>query len=169
MYKYPYPHPALTVDAFILNYSQKKLSLLLIQRRDDPYKGAWAFPGGFVDENEPVENAMERELKEETGLEINPLHQIYVASETGRDPRGWTVSVVFLGFSKGNNINIKPGDDAKAAQWFPLDSLPKLAFDHSDITGKVIMKLKQVLHKEYLSSDVGALADPMQLLNALPA
>ena len=141
-HKYPYPRPALTVDALIFHFSEGSLNLLLIQRGDEPYKGSWAFPGGFVNENETVEQAVVRELKEETGIEATGLQQVFTASAPGRDPRGWTVSVIFIGFIK-DGTTLKAGDDAADARWHPLRNVTHLAFDHADIVDRVRLILKR--------------------------
>ncbi len=132
-YCYEYPRPALTVDAFILAFIEGKIRILLIKRADEPYKDYWAFPGGFVDEGESAEVAMVRELYEETGLKDISFEQVYTATKPGRDPRGWNVSVVFLGFMPTLLQTARAGDDASDVSWFSLDSLPALAFDHSEI------------------------------------
>jgi len=136
-YSYSYPRPGITVDAMLFHWSGKILRLLLIKRGDEPYKGSWAFPGGFVDENETVEEAMVRELSEETGLLMKGMEQVYTASAPGRDPRGWTISVVFLGCTGGKEPETRAGDDAAEAHWHALDNLPDLAFDHMSIVHQV--------------------------------
>lgn len=135
---YEYARPALTVDALVFKKISGSFSLLLIKRKYEPFKDCWAFPGGFVEENEKVEIAVIRELKEETGLVINEMDQIYTASAPGRDPRGWTVSVIFMGIISSENVDVKAGDDAAEAQWYPIDKLPKLAFDHREIAERAI-------------------------------
>jgi len=129
-YTYDYPHPALTVDAVVYTFSGNELKTLLVQRKDEPFRNKWVFPGGFVNENETVEKAIVRELMEETALCCNNLEQLYTASAPGRDPRGWTVSTVFVGFVNWDSAAIAAGDDAKKAEWIPLHASPPLAFDH---------------------------------------
>ena len=131
-YSYDYPHPALTVD-IVLATRGKASSVLLIKRGGKPFEGCWAIPGGFVEEGETLAEAARRELKEETGLVVNELEQLYTAGDPGRDPRGWTVSVVYLLRVDSKKIKPKAGDDAKEVKWFPLDDLPPLAFDHAMI------------------------------------
>lgn len=132
---YKYPRPALTVDAIVFRKSLK-LEVLLIERGAEPFKNMWAFPGGFVDMDETVEKAAERELFEETGLTGIELKQFHTFSAINRDPRHRTVSVVFVGFTE-LNIEPKAGDDAKNAKWFDLNNLPNLAFDHAEILKKI--------------------------------
>ena len=94
-FAYDYPRPALTVDVVLLT-REAKPRVLLIQRKHDPFAGLWALPGGFVEEGECLSDAALRELKEETGIEVRELEQLFTAGDPGRDPRGWTVSVVFM-------------------------------------------------------------------------
>jgi 8-oxo-dGTP diphosphatase len=115
--------------------------VLLIQRKNNPYQYQWAFPGGFVDMDETVEEAASRELKEETGLEGVELRQFYTFSAPDRDPRGRTVSVVFYGFAEAQNSEVHGSDDAQSAQWHNLHQLPKLAFDHDQIIKKALDEL----------------------------
>ena len=133
---YKYPRPALTVDAIVFRKTPD-LQVLLIQRLNEPFKEMWAFPGGFVDMDETVEVAVERELEEETALTGIVLKQFQTFSAIDRDPRHRTVSVVFYGFANEKAIP-KAGDDAKNVRWFGLDNLPKLAFDHQEILEKIV-------------------------------
>jgi len=143
MYTYKYPRPALTVDSIVLYHQRKNepFKLLLIQRKNPPFQGLWAFPGGFVDMDEDLEHAAKRELLEETGLIVNKLTQFRCYGAIDRDPRGRTVSVVYFGEICGDLPSVEGGDDAATAQWFSLDNVPPLAFDHSSI----INELKEFL------------------------
>lgn len=137
MYAYPYPRPSLTAD--VLVFADEGKSVLLVLRGNEPYKGMWAFPGGFFDmEDYDIEHTAARELQEETGLTGIPLTLIGIGSRKGRDPRGRTVSVVFMGDVDRAQVHPKGGDDATQAQWFSLDALPPLAFDHSEILQKAL-------------------------------
>ena len=129
---YDYPRPALTVDIVLLS-RENSPEVLLIRRGKDPFAGSWAFPGGFVEDGETLLAAAKRELLEETSVTISELEQLYTAGDPGRDPRGWTVSVAFLGFPDRKKVKPKAADDAAAVQWFALDDLPSLAFDHAMI------------------------------------
>jgi 8-oxo-dGTP diphosphatase len=129
-FSYDYPRPALTVDV-VLATREPHPRVLLIKRAKDPFAGTWALPGGFVDPNERLIDAARRELAEETGVTVTDLEQLCAAGDPGRDPRGWTVSVVF--FARVEVVEAKGADDAEAAEWFRLDQLPTLAFDHADI------------------------------------
>ncbi|MGQ1911635.1 NUDIX domain-containing protein [Marinifilum sp. RC60d5] len=134
MYTYKYPRPALTVDCAIFCKCRGELYVLLIQRRNDPYKEMWAFPGGFVDMDEDLKTAAFRELKEETGFEGITLSQFKTYGAVNRDPRGRTVSVVYIAQMEASVLPLVKGeDDALKAQWIKVDSLPKLAFDHEQI------------------------------------
>lgn len=139
-YTYKYPRPAVTVDAVVFRIQNNHTEVLLIQRGRPPYKGSWALPGGFVDMDETLEEAIARELKEETNLSEMELRQLMAFSAPGRDPRGRTISVVFWGIMK-NARKIKAGDDAQNAKWFDLKDLPGLAFDHREIIETAISEL----------------------------
>ena len=127
---YDYPRPALTVDVALVT-REAEPRVLLIRRKKEPFAGSWSLPGGFVDENEPLEAAARRELAEETGVTVAALEQLYTAGAPGRDPRGWTVSVAFLARVEPGSAKAVAADDAAAAEWFPLSALPPLAFDHA--------------------------------------
>ena len=120
-----------TVDAVVIKSGQPK-QVLLIKRKNEPYKEMWALPGGFVDANEDLPDAACRELKEETGIDAKPMRQIGAFGKPGRDPRHHTVSVAFR-FEVGQNTIAIAGDDATEAKWFDLNDLPPIAFDHVDI------------------------------------
>jgi 8-oxo-dGTP diphosphatase len=141
-FTYKYPRAALTVDAIVFRKANIA-EVLLIQRAQEPYKEMWAFPGGFVDMNETVEDAVARELFEETGLNNINLKQFYTFSAIDRDPRHRTISVAFIGMADSEAIAIA-GDDAKNAKWFSLDSLPELAFDHEEILEKILKETNEL-------------------------
>jgi 8-oxo-dGTP diphosphatase len=129
-FSYDYPRPALTVDIAIVT-REVRPRVLLIQRKNDPFAGSWALPGGFVEENESLGDAARRELKEETGIDVAAIEQLYTSGDPGRDPRGWTVSVVYLAQLDPTLLKPEAADDAGAVAWYPLDELPNLAFDHT--------------------------------------
>jgi len=153
-YIYEYPRPAVTTDAVIFAYDEKNIDLkiLLIQRKNEPYKDFWAFPGGFVDLDESVENCVIRELEEETGLKNVKFEQFFTASEKGRDPRGHTISVFFLALIP-LNLSIRQGDDAKNVKWISIKNIPDLAFDHSKIFNFAIENLKFKINLKELFND----------------
>ena len=130
-YTYKYPRPAVTADCVVITNEQQP-KVLLIQRGNEPFKGCWAFPGGFMDMDETTEHCAVRELKEETGLSVSDLHQIGTYSKIGRDPRGRTISVAYLVIID-SPVEVTGQDDATKAEWFPITNLPHLAFDHFDI------------------------------------
>ena len=140
-YTYKYPHPAVTSDCVIFGFDGKELKLLLIERKHDPCKGCWAFPGGFMNMDETTEQCAVRELEEETGLQVVELQQIGAYSKVGRDPRGRTITVAYL-VIVNHPIAVTGQDDAAKAQWFPIDALPPLAFDHEDIMRDAINAYK---------------------------
>lgn len=133
-----YKKPSLTVDGII----KRKNKILLIKRRNPPFQGMYALPGGFVEFGERVENAVVREIEEETGLktEINKLIGVY--SDPNRDPRGHTVSTVF--HLKPIGGELEGGSDAADAEYFDVGNLPELAFDHD----KIIEDFLEVLEDE---------------------
>jgi 8-oxo-dGTP diphosphatase len=139
-YTYKYPRPALTVDAVVFRKNDAKTDVLLIQRKNPPFQGRWALPGGFVDMDETLEKAVHRELMEETGIRNVQLQQLHAFSTPGRDPRGHTISVVFWGILDADQ-NPVAGDDAENAGWFEISKLPKLSFDHQEIVEMAIQKL----------------------------
>lgn len=137
---YDYPRPALTVDVAIVT-REAVPRVLLIQRKKEPFAASWALPGGFVEEGERLADAARRELLEETGVTACDLEQLYTAGNPGRDPRGWTVSVVYL--AQVDPAAVKPvaADDASAVGWFALNALPPLAFDHAMLLARVTARL----------------------------
>lgn len=139
-YTYQYPRPALTVDAVIFRKKDMNWEILLIQRKHQPFINGWALPGGFVDMDETLEHAIERELQEETALTNIDLAQLHAFSKPGRDPRGHTITIVFWGILN-HEQKAKAGDDAGKVEWFNIDNLPQLAFDHDEVVEKAIQKL----------------------------
>ncbi len=137
MYSYKYPRPALTVDILITRKTNTGLKILLIQRLNAPFKDNWALPGGFVDMGESLEQAAGRELAEETGLTNIKLEQFKAFSTPDRDPRGHTISVVFTGLLT-SDLKVTAGDDAKNVNWFNVNNLPVLAFDHKEIISEAL-------------------------------
>ena len=130
-YTYKYPRPAVTADCVVVT-RENEPKVLLIQRGNPPYKGCWAFPGGFLNMDETTEQCAIRELEEETGLKVSELQQIGAYSKVDRDPRGRTVTVAYL-VRIDVPIAVIGQDDAAKAEWLPLTALPALAFDHEDI------------------------------------
>jgi 8-oxo-dGTP diphosphatase len=131
--------PMLTVDAVVLAFTAEPPRVLLVQRGNPPFVGRWALPGGFVEEGERVIDAAPRELAEETGLRVGALELLGVYDTPGRDPRGWTVSIVYLARVQSEAV-VAGGDDANDARWFAVDRLPELAFDHDIIIADAIAR-----------------------------
>lgn len=133
-WRYKYPHFANTADCVIFGFDKVELKVLLIQRRLDPFKGEWAFPGGFMMPNdESIEACAQRELKEETGVDNVPIFQFGVYSSKGRDPRERVITNAFGALVRPEKLSVIGGDDADKAEWFPVKNHPKLAFDHEKI------------------------------------
>jgi 8-oxo-dGTP diphosphatase len=131
-YCYEYPRPAIASDIIVLTKQKGKLKLLLIERKNEPFAGMYAFPGGFIDPDETASQAAGRELKEETSVASSDLKQFKTYSEPNRDPRGRIMSVVHWVFIP-NLSHFKAGDDAASAKLFDINKLPDLAFDHKEI------------------------------------
>ncbi len=144
-----YWHPAVTTDAVVFGFDGENLNILLVERGIEPYKGTWALPGGFITESdESAECAVYRELHEETNVEGIYLEELQTFSKIGRDPRERVITIAFFALVVKDNYKIKAGDDAKNAQWFLVDELPPLAFDHNEIISIAIERLRQRIHFE---------------------
>ena len=135
-YTYEYPRPMLCVDIAIIAKDTKEI--LLIKRKNEPFQDFWALPGGFLDMVETLDNAAYRELEEETAVKNIKLHRFKVYDEPKRDPRGRTISMVYVGKEVKQNVFAKAGDDAAEAMFFSLNALPNLAFDHNKIVQDII-------------------------------
>ena len=142
-YTYRYPRPAVTVDCVVFGIGEGKLHVVLIQRDRPPFAGHWALPGGFVEIEEPLEQAAQRELAEETSLTQIPLEQLHTFGQPGRDPRGRVISVVYFGLIRLDGAALQAGDDAREVRWFAWDRLPPLAFDHAEILEVAYRRLVQ--------------------------
>ena len=132
----------LTVDAVVFGYDSGNISVLLVKRKFEPFKGSWALPGGYVMDEESLELAVERELKEETGVSINYLEQLYTFGAVNRDPRGRVVSVAYFGLVRPDTFRVSAATDAEEARWFTIETLPDLAFDHATILSMAIDRLR---------------------------
>ena len=147
-FTYEYPRPALTVDAVIFGLDNDDLKIMLIQRDLEPYQGRWALPGGFVQMDEDLEEAVRRELREETGIDQGFLEQLYVFGAVDRDPRGRVVSVAYFALVKMEGHKIRASTDARNAGWFSTNDIPDLAFDHNDITEMALKRLKEKVRSQ---------------------
>ena len=143
-YCYKYPHPAVTTDCVIFGFNGERLQVLLIERGIEPYKGRWAFPGGFLKMDEAAEEGALRELKEETGLENAYIQQLHTFSDPNRDPRERVITIAYYALVRIQEV--KGGDDAASARWFPLDEIPPLAFDHDYILRMATQRLREQIH-----------------------
>jgi 8-oxo-dGTP diphosphatase len=154
--KKDYPRPSLAADNVIVTRTGGGLRVLLVRRANDPFRGAWAFPVGFVEPTETVGEAAVRELREETSLDGIEVEEIGCFSKPGRDPRGWVVSVAHLAIVPEGRIgDVKAGDDAAAAEWLDLvteggevvsltwkgQPAGRLAFDHDEILAAAVKRL----------------------------
>ena len=143
-YCYRYPHPAVTTDCVIFGFDGERLQVLLVERGIEPYKGRWAFPGGFLKLDETAEEGARRELKEETGLDSAYMEQFHTFSTPERDPRERVITIAYYALVKIQEV--KGGDDAASARWFPLDEIPSLAFDHDYILRMATQRLREQIH-----------------------
>ena len=142
-YTYEYPRPSVSVDVIVFGLDEsQKLKLLLIQRANNPYKNYWALPGGFVDMDEDLEDAALRELEEETGVKDLFIEQLYTFGTPNRDPRGRVISVAYYALVNLSEHKVMASSDANNADWFEIDQLPKLAFDHERIFKMAIYRLR---------------------------
>lgn len=143
---YQYPHPSVTTDCVIFGFDGSQLQVLLVERGVEPYKGKWALPGGFMRIDESAEDCALRELKEETGLSTAYIKQFHAFTTPDRDPRERVVTIAYYALVKLQNV--EGGDDAAKAQWFSLDDVPSLAFDHDEILRKAERALRHQIHFE---------------------
>lgn len=140
-YVYEWPRPLVTVDSIVWSLDEERdFKVLLVRRKNDPYKGLWALPGGYLEMDESAISGAKRELKEETGLTDKGRGILFggffeYRDAVDRDPRGRTISFVFDFFCHPH-AEVKPGDDAEEVKWFPMDNLPDMAFDHKEIIDK---------------------------------
>ncbi len=160
-YRYKYPHPAVTTDCVIFGFDGTRLKVLLVRRGQEPYKGRWAFPGGFLNMDESAEEGALRELREETGLDWTSdaaaedgtpeygkgyIRQLHTFSAPDRDPRERVVTIAYYALVRLQEVH--GGDDAADARWFGLDETPALAFDHDMILRMALDELRRQIHFE---------------------
>ncbi len=151
-YQYRYAHMAVTTDCVIFTYEDRQLKVLLVRRGGEPFKGYWAFPGGFLQLNETARNGALRELREETGLKTTAIGELGVFSDPGRDPRERVITIAYYALVKPSEVI--GGDDADEAAWFPADALPELAFDHRKIFDAAMERLRRDIHFEPIGFDL---------------
>ena len=140
LYAYQYPRASVTADAVLFAERDGQIYVLLIQRGNDPYKGYWAFPGGFLNMDETVARCAERELEEETGIVLIGMQLVGIYSDVERDPRGRVITAAYAAMTTMPEATAS--DDAAAAKWWPLNDLPPLAFDHNKILADAMRVLK---------------------------
>ena len=163
-YTYKYPRPAVTADCVVMT-AEEEPQILLIERSDDPYKGCWAFPGGFLNMDETTEQCAIRELEEETGLRLSKVVQIGAYSGVDRDPRGRTVTVAYLAIVNAP-VAVTGKDDAAKAQWFSIKTLPQLAFDHVKIMKDAILLYEKLLGEFSWKQDMSSM-EKVEVLESL--
>ncbi len=140
-YTYEYPHPAVTTDIVILTVLDGALKVLLIKRGMEPFKGKWALPGGFAKIDESLDTCAARELEEEAGIKGVYLEQLYTFGGINRDPRERVISVAYYALIPGKNVTLEAGTDADEAEWFAVDDVPELSFDHAEVLGMACKRL----------------------------
>jgi 8-oxo-dGTP diphosphatase len=153
-YCYKYPRPALAVDIALFTFAQEKLQLLLIQRKADPFKKEWALPGGFMEIDETPAQAAQRELREETGVRNAYIEQLRAFGDPERDPRTRVVSIAYLALIATDKLAQSPvlaADDADDARWWSSHALPRMAFDHADIVGCALERVRTQLASSSLA------------------
>lgn len=141
-YVYDYPRPAVTVDIAIVTHEARP-RVLLVRRKHAPFEGMWAFPGGFINMDESLEDAARRELLEETGVKAARLEQVHTFGAPDRDPRGRTITVLYLARVDFSRVKPQAADDAEAVGWYYLDRPPRMAFDHGKILARVRKHIRE--------------------------
>lgn len=145
----PYWHPAVTTDSVVFGFDGSQLNVLLIQRGVEPYKDAWALPGGFMRlDDKSARDCAYRELHEETDVDDIYMEEFKTFSDIDRDPRERVITIAFFALVVKDKYQVKGGDDARNAEWFPVKKLPELAFDHRAIVDQALEYLRQRIHFE---------------------
>src|SRR5690349_9936202 len=154
-----------SVDAVVFGYEPADgVSVLLIKRRNEPFQKMWALPGGLVLTGESLDSAVNRELREEAGIDVNYLEQLYTFGEPSRDPRNHALSVSYFGLVRPKDFQLSAQSDAEDVAWFNINKLPRLAFDHRKIIEMAIKRFRgkltyepvgfELLDKEFPFSDL---------------
>jgi len=141
-YTYEYPRPAITVDCIIFGFDKEQIKVLLTKRAIEPFLGKWAFPGGFIDEGETADDCARRKLYQEAGLKDIFMEQLYTFSDLDRDPRYHVISIAYFALVRSTDHILEAGIDTEDVQWFSLNELPELAFDHARILDVAVERLK---------------------------
>ena len=172
-FTYPYPRPSVTVDNVVFGIDGDILKVLLIKRGrpGTAFEGCWAFPGGFVDENEDPDVAARRELLEETHAKISYMEQLGTFGKPGRDPRGHVISIAYMSLVQCDALTIQGDDDASEAKWWTVATPPALAFDHADILAVALKRLRTKIRWQPVGMDllplVFALSDLQRVYEAI--
>ena len=140
-----YKQPSVTVDVIIFTIIDSDLKVLLVKRKNPPFEGRWAIPGGFVRFDENLEDAAKRELSEETNVKNIYLEQLYTFGEVARDPRGRVITVAYFALASAKDMQIQAASDASDVKWHSVYSLPELAFDHATILDYALQRLRYKL------------------------
>jgi 8-oxo-dGTP diphosphatase len=139
------PGLQVTVDVVIFTIRDATLQVLLVRRAAPPFQSQYAIPGGFVHQDESLEQAALRELEEETGVRNVFLEQLYTFGDPGRDPRGRVITVAYYALIGSDRVSLVAGTDAAEARWFPISGLPLVAFDHQNILDYALERLRNKL------------------------
>lgn len=166
-YTYKYPRPAVTVDCVVFGLGAAELQVLLVQRDREPFRNAWALPGGFLQLDETPETAARRELEEETGIDVTFLEQLYTFGEVKRDPRGRTISITYWALVRPEAYDLQSGSDAADAQWHALSNLPQLAFDHHQMIATARQRLENRIAYQPIGFDLLPTKFPLRDLQLL--
>ncbi|MBT3398160.1 NUDIX hydrolase [archaeon] len=137
-----YKQPSVTTDVIIFAIKNNELNVLLIKRGIEPFKRSWTVPGGFVDIKDSIEDTAKKKLKEKTGVDAKYLEQLYTFGDPKRDPRGRVISIAYFALINPNDTKLSTSPEAEEVKWFPVKSLPKLAFDHKKILDYAIQRLR---------------------------
>jgi 8-oxo-dGTP diphosphatase len=168
---YEYPAHYVSVDPVVIGCTSTRdtcdVKMLLVERREKPFQGKWALPGGFVKPAESLEAAAARELREETGITDAFLEQLYTFGQPRRDPRGRVITVAYMALIDRGGVQLRAGTDAARAEWFDLDALPPLAFDHAEIVARAIDRLRSKIRYEPIGFNLLPPTFTMAQLHAL--
>ncbi len=156
-----YERPSVTVDVLLFTLDEEGLKILLIKRKNEPFKNSWALPGGFVRMDESLDEAAKRELQEESGVKNVYLEQLYTFGDPNRDPRTRVITVTYLALATKTDWNLKPSHDTSEAKFFSVREMPQLAFDHPTIVRYGLERLRNKLG--YTNIVFGLLPDAFSL------
>ena len=145
----------IAVDAIVFGYSNNNLNVLLVKQKYGALKGKWVLVGGFVNNEEGLQEAVIRELKEEAGIKVNYLEQLYTfGDDVNRDPRGRVIAVAYFALVNSTKLNLTADTDAEDAKWFSIDKIPQLGYDHNKIIAIAYQRLKEKLSYQPIGFDL---------------